>query len=280
MPNIANEPEINNPTLTWRRYSSYQDAREMQRIIYLFEWNDKPFYWGIAERSAFGVRYNVGYRHLIEGALRHGGKLYIATVNENSGIPLVTIENYLMVTYGHEMNSRINTDAMPLSLSHQGEPPRCLLETTETTGIIDTVSPDIFGHDRTLSHGNPFSYQITPSELIINRGANLDIRNAIGGCDLIRVLEKIDFEFGGDTFPLDNSLTPSPDRELGFGTTIRSTLEATPSFSQVASQLAKLFCEASIFELTRGRGDIGKAMRYRLIFLPSTWAELRSLLER
>ena len=105
-----------------------KSARKEQGVIYLFEWNDKPFYWGIAQKSAFGTRYNVGYRHLIEGTLRHAGKLYIATVTETNDLALPEIENYLIVTYGHEMNSRIRENPEPLQLTHDGDIPATLKE--------------------------------------------------------------------------------------------------------------------------------------------------------
>ena len=51
------------------------NPRDYSRVIYLHEWNGKPFYWGKAHNSFFGGhkrklngleasgRYNAGYRH-------------------------------------------------------------------------------------------------------------------------------------------------------------------------------------------------------------------------
>ena len=72
------------PTLNWKRHYSYASARHYKGVINLFEWEKKPFYWGIAEKNSFGVRYNPGYRHLIEATLANGGRLYIAEVTDQT----------------------------------------------------------------------------------------------------------------------------------------------------------------------------------------------------
>jgi hypothetical protein len=40
--------------ITWVCCRSYDEARDYPRIIYLHEWNGKPFYWGKADKSFFG----------------------------------------------------------------------------------------------------------------------------------------------------------------------------------------------------------------------------------
>lgn len=81
------------------------------------------FYWGEAENRFFGGhtrkhelgkmsgRYIVGYRHWIEGCLRHGAKLYIGKLDAEGFIVIDAIQNYLIVQYGSEMNKRVRKPA-------------------------------------------------------------------------------------------------------------------------------------------------------------------------
>lgn len=121
--------------ITWIRCKSYEDARNYSRIIYLHEWHSKPFYWGKAHNSFFGGhkrkhdglyasgRYNVGYRHWIEGCLRHGGKLYIGKLDKEALENIDELENYLIITYGQEMNTRSNLPFRQLAVNHVGDIP-------------------------------------------------------------------------------------------------------------------------------------------------------------
>ena len=79
--------------ITWKHCRSYDEAKDFSRIIYLHQWNGEPFYWGKAHNSFFGGhkrkkdglhvsgRYNAGYRHWIEGCLRHGGQLFVGQLD-------------------------------------------------------------------------------------------------------------------------------------------------------------------------------------------------------
>ena len=121
--------------ITWERCLTYFDARDRSRIIYLHEWNNEPFYWGKAQDSFFGGhkrtrdgltasgRYNAGYRHWIEGCLRHGAKLYIGTPNDEALAHLNEVENFLIYTYGHVMNTRVRPPVRNLQIEHLGEVP-------------------------------------------------------------------------------------------------------------------------------------------------------------
>ena len=40
--------------INWIRCRSYDEARDYSRVIYLHEWDGKPFYWGKAHNSFFG----------------------------------------------------------------------------------------------------------------------------------------------------------------------------------------------------------------------------------
>jgi hypothetical protein len=125
-------------TITWKRCFSYEDARNYTGIIYLHEWDGKPFYWGKAHNSYFGGhmrtfnegkisgRYNVGYRHWIEGCLRHGAKLYIGLLDEEGLSTISAVENYLINTYPSEMNTK-KVQSIPLTITHQSEVPTCII---------------------------------------------------------------------------------------------------------------------------------------------------------
>ena len=122
-------------TLTWQLCKTYEEARDHSRVIYLHEWDDKPFYWGKAHNSFFGGhkrqlgdlhasgRYNSGYRHWIEGCLRHGAKLYIGKPDAEALLRLDEVEKFLISTYGHEVNTRVPKAVKPLSIEHRGTIP-------------------------------------------------------------------------------------------------------------------------------------------------------------
>lgn len=124
--------------ITWISCKSYAEARDHSRVIYLHEWEGKPFYWGKAHNSHFGGhrrdiggllasgRYNSGYRHWIEGCLRHGAKLYIGKLDDEALANIDEVENYLIHTYGHEVNTRVSTPARDLAILHAGEIPESI----------------------------------------------------------------------------------------------------------------------------------------------------------
>lgn len=121
--------------ITWIRCHSYAEARDYSRIIYLHEWSDKPFYWGKAHKSFFGGhkrkdgdlhasgRYNSGYRHWIEGCLMHGAKLYVGQLDEEALNAIDEVENFLIHSYGHVMNTKVTVPRRPLSIQHCGSVP-------------------------------------------------------------------------------------------------------------------------------------------------------------
>jgi hypothetical protein len=121
--------------IIWKRCKCYEEARDYSRIIYLHEWNGKPFYWGKAHNSFFGGhkrkrgdlhasgRYNAGYRHWIEGCLQHGGRLYVGQLDDEALPQLDAIENYLIHTYGHRMNTKVEKPVHELNIEHAGDVP-------------------------------------------------------------------------------------------------------------------------------------------------------------
>ncbi|MCA0232276.1 MAG: hypothetical protein LCH91_17535 [Bacteroidetes bacterium] len=126
--------------LTWKKCLTYEQARNYRNIIYLHEWYDKPFYWGKAHKSFFGGhmremagfrasgRYNVGYRHWIEGCLKHGASLYITEIDQNGEYTIDEVENYLIANYPSEMNRKPLKSAKIINLTHFGEVPNSLFK--------------------------------------------------------------------------------------------------------------------------------------------------------
>jgi hypothetical protein len=124
--------------ITWVCCRSYDEARNYSRIIYLHEWNGKPFYWGKADKSFFGGhkreqdglfasgRYNAGYRHWIEGCLQHGGRLYIGKLDAEARGCFDELENFLINTYGTEMNTRVLVPTRRLQVEHDGDIPESI----------------------------------------------------------------------------------------------------------------------------------------------------------
>ena len=121
--------------ISWKRCKTYAEARNETGIIYLHAWNDRPFYWGKAHRSFFGGhrrrigdllasgRYNSGYRHWIEGCLQHGGQLFIGRLGPEALSRIDDVENHLIHTYGHVMNTKVRVPDAPIRLEHVGDVP-------------------------------------------------------------------------------------------------------------------------------------------------------------
>jgi len=132
--------------ISWVKCKTYAEAKDYSRVIYLHEWDEKPFYWGKAHNSFFGGhkrnrdglhasgRYNSGYRHWIEGCLRHGASLYIGQLSNNALEIIDELENFLIYTYGHEMNTRVTTPTRELVVTHEGDVPKSIVNTTKTSG--------------------------------------------------------------------------------------------------------------------------------------------------
>ncbi|MFI8222324.1 hypothetical protein [Pseudomonas sp. NPDC085632] len=131
--------------ITWQRYKTYEEAKNQCRVIYLHEWDDKPFYWGKAHNSFFGGhkrqiddlhasgRYNSGYRHWIEGCLRHGAKLYLGKLSDLALANIDDVENWLIYTYGHEMNSKVHAPSVDLTITHLGDVPASITQSDFNT---------------------------------------------------------------------------------------------------------------------------------------------------
>ena len=121
--------------IVWKKCESYDEAKDYSRIIYLHEWGGKPFYWGKAHNSFFGGhkrtrddlnasgRYNSGYRHWIEGCLQHGACLFVGNLDTEALENIDALENYLIYTYGHVMNTRVDKPSAEFAVEHAGDIP-------------------------------------------------------------------------------------------------------------------------------------------------------------
>lgn len=128
--------------INWVLCESYNEAKDYSRVIYLHSWGDEPFYWGKAHNSFFGGhkrkrdglhasgRYNSGYRHWIEGCLRHGAKLYVGVLDDIALSCIDEVENYLIHTYGHVMNTKVSEPGRELGIEHLGEVPEFIVAGT------------------------------------------------------------------------------------------------------------------------------------------------------
>jgi len=126
--------------ITWVHCRSYEDAKNYSRILYLHEWDGKPFYWGKVENSFFGGnprkrdgqqlsgRYAPCYQHWIEGCLRHGARLYVGKLDDEAMQCINELEKFLIHRYGSEMNRRIEPFGTHIAVQHEGDVPSCILQ--------------------------------------------------------------------------------------------------------------------------------------------------------
>lgn len=124
--------------ITWRRCTAYENAADFRPGLYLFEWDGQQFYWGKIQKSVFGgaareidgiqrnPRYALGYKHLIEGALRHGGRLYTGTIEGlDEYIGLGGVEEYLIREFPTPLNES-QGGSQALDIEHIGDVPECI----------------------------------------------------------------------------------------------------------------------------------------------------------
>ena len=121
--------------ITWRICATYEEAMNFTRCIYLFEWNGQAHYWGKVGETYFGgrtrdldgrnvtPRYSAGYRHLIEGGLDNGCRLYIGVLNEEAYARIDDVEQYLIHTFGHVANRRIAPECPVIFIEQLGNLP-------------------------------------------------------------------------------------------------------------------------------------------------------------
>ncbi len=123
--------------IKWKQCRTYDEAKDYTKIIYLHEWSDKPFYWGIVDKSKFGgnrqkikngylnPRYGSSYKHWIEGCIRHGAKLYIGVIKDTNGNKLEKIEKQLIYDFPSEMNKP--EKMQNIIIEHIGDVPLSIL---------------------------------------------------------------------------------------------------------------------------------------------------------
>lgn len=123
--------------ITWTYCKTYDDAKDYQGVVYLHEWDNEPFYWGVADKSKFGgnrqkidagsylnPRYGSSYKHWIEGCLRHGAKLYIGSITEDEGKAVFDVEKQLIHDFPSEMNAA--EISQRILIKHEGEIPKSI----------------------------------------------------------------------------------------------------------------------------------------------------------
>ena len=120
--------------IEWVKCTDYRSATDYKGVIYLHEKDGKPFYWGKAHNSTFGVRYNAGYRHWIEGCLISDGVcLYIGKLNKG-GLELIDeLEMQLIHKYGSVMNVRRVEPKRLYEIKHGGEIPSSIANYSRST---------------------------------------------------------------------------------------------------------------------------------------------------
>ena len=134
--------------ITWEKCESYEKACESYKkakdnsgAIYLHEWSGQPFYWGkVGGDSSFEQRYKAGYKHWIEGCLRHGNCLFIGKLDEEARNHINDLENYLICKYGSEMNVRKGKPKTQINFEHKGDIPYVI--SSKALCIKDIASPD------------------------------------------------------------------------------------------------------------------------------------------
>ncbi len=119
--------------IEWIQCRTYDEAKDYTKIIYLHEWSDKPFYWGIVDKSKFGgnrqkikngylnPRYGSSYKHWIEGCIQHGAKLYIGKIKNTKVFELKDIEKQLIHDFPSEMGQQ--AESKNIMIEHIGDVP-------------------------------------------------------------------------------------------------------------------------------------------------------------
>ena len=129
--------------ITWEKCVSYEKAKHHSGVIYLFEWNGQPFYWGkVGLKSLFKRRYNTSYRHLIEGCLRHGACLFIGKLDEEARKHIDDLEKYLICKYDSVMNKQRKNPKTQINFEHKGNIPDVILSQARTLCIKDSATPN------------------------------------------------------------------------------------------------------------------------------------------
>jgi hypothetical protein len=123
--------------ITWGQFSSYDEAKNKTKCVYIHEWKGKAYYIGICQSSVFGgsrrkingktknPRYAISYRHWIDGCLEHGGKLYIGKISTRRNIDLKRIEQTL-ITQLKPYRQPLAKQNEEFILNHVGTIPLCI----------------------------------------------------------------------------------------------------------------------------------------------------------
>jgi hypothetical protein len=87
------------PVVTWKKYSDYSKAANVQSCLYVFKKGHIYLYIGKAKQfGGASGRYAHGYRYLVDALLKSGAKLYIAKLGANQWLSVRDYENTLLNT--------------------------------------------------------------------------------------------------------------------------------------------------------------------------------------
>lgn len=129
--------------ITWEKCESYEKAKGHSGAIYLHEWSGQPFYWGkVGVGSCFEKRYNLSYKHWIEGCLRHGACLFIGKLDEEARKHIDDLEKYLICKYPSVMNKRMAKPKTQIKFEHKGNIPYTISSQDRTLCIKDSATPN------------------------------------------------------------------------------------------------------------------------------------------
>jgi hypothetical protein len=87
------------PVVTWKKYSDYLKAANVQTCLYVFK--KGHIYLYIGKATQFGGasgRYAHGYRYLVDALLKSGAKLHIAKLSAKQWLSVRDYENTLLNT--------------------------------------------------------------------------------------------------------------------------------------------------------------------------------------
>ena len=109
--------------IKWTQCEDYDSAKVLSGV-YCHEKDGRALYWGMAD-TGFGVRYNTGYSHWIEGSLRGGAKLYLGEITGSGEFKVADAEAYLIREFTSEFNIQKPKTSLT-ALTHSNEVPKCI----------------------------------------------------------------------------------------------------------------------------------------------------------
>jgi hypothetical protein len=111
--------------VVWSKVKSYEETKLRKNCVYIHVWNKSLYYIGKAENSTFSgeanSRYNVAYRHWIDGCLDHGAELYFGS--PEAAIDVSTLEETLILAFLPKKNTDISFGILNFGIFSSGAVP-------------------------------------------------------------------------------------------------------------------------------------------------------------